>query len=128
MSKVIFSAIDHVQLAMPRGEEEQARAFYGGLLGMTEVAKPAELAKRGGCWFESGVVKIHLGVEQEFRSARKAHPALRCFDYDGLTARLRDAGVEVADDESIPGVRRCHVFDPFGNRIELVAEATDQRG
>lgn len=120
MTKVPFSAIDHVQLAMPRGEEERARAFYGRLLGMTEVAKPAELAKRGGCWFECGAVQIHLGVEADFRPAKKAHPALRCLDYDGLTGRLRDAGVDVVDDESIPGVRRCHVFDPFGNRIELI--------
>lgn len=128
MSTHPFSAIDHVQLAMPAGGEDRAREFYGRLLGMTEVAKPAELAKRGGCWFECGAVKIHLGVEDGFRAARKAHPALRCIDYDGLTGRLRDAGVEVADDESIPGVRRCHVSDPFGNRIELIAEATDQRG
>lgn len=115
-----FSAIDHVQLAMPAGEEARARAFYAGLLGMKEVAKPAQLAKRGGCWFECGAAQIHLGVEVEFRPAKKAHPALRCVDYDGLVERLRAAGVEVRDDDSIPGVRRCHVFDPFGNRIELI--------
>jgi len=107
---------------MPAGEEERARAFYGTLLGMREIAKPTELAKRGGCWFECGPVQIHLGVESEFRPARKAHPALRCFDYDGLTARLRAAGVDVKEDESILGVRRCHVSDPFGNRIELISE------
>ena len=118
-----FSAIDHVQLAMPLGGEDRARAFYGTLLGMKEVTKPAELAKRGGCWFECGPVQIHLGVEHEFRPARKAHPALRCFDYDGLTLRLRAAGVETKEDHSIPGVRRCHVFDPFGNRLELIAES-----
>lgn len=113
--------MDHVQLAMPAGEEERARAFYARLLGMKEVPKPAELAKRGGCWFECGPVQIHLGVEADFRPARKAHPALRCFDYDGLVARIRAAEVEVKEDDSIPGVRRCHVFDPFGNRIELIA-------
>ena len=117
-----FSAIDHVQLAMPQGEEDRARAFYGELLGMAEIAKPPELAKRGGCWFECGPVQIHLGVEDDFRPARKAHPALRCLDYQGLTARLRAAGFEAKEDASIPGILRCHVFDPFGNRIELVAD------
>jgi catechol 2,3-dioxygenase-like lactoylglutathione lyase family enzyme len=121
-----FSAIDHVQLAMPAGEEQRARAFYGGLLGMMEIAKPSELAKRGGCWFTSGAVQIHLGVEADFRPAKKAHPALRCLDYEGLTGRLRDAGVKVNDDENIPGVRRCHVLDPFGNRIELICESSGQ--
>jgi catechol 2,3-dioxygenase-like lactoylglutathione lyase family enzyme len=115
-----LSAIDHVQLAMPTGEEERARAFYGTLLGMKEVPKPAELAKRGGCWFECGPVQIHLGVEADFRPARKAHPALRCSDYFGLVAKLRAAGVAVTEDGSIPGVRRCHIADPFGNRIELI--------
>jgi catechol 2,3-dioxygenase-like lactoylglutathione lyase family enzyme len=115
-----FSAIDHVQLAMPAGGEEQAQAFYGTLLGMKEVAKPLELAKRGGCWFECGPVQIHLGVESDFRPARKAHPALRCFDYHGLVERLCAAGVEVIPDHSIPGVERCHIADPFGNRIELI--------
>jgi catechol 2,3-dioxygenase-like lactoylglutathione lyase family enzyme len=116
-----FIAIDHVQLAMPTGAEERARAFYRDVLGMTEIAKPEELAKRGGCWFASGSVQLHLGVEAEFRAAKKAHPALRCADYEGLVARLRAAGVEMKEDANIPGVRRCHVFDPFGNRIELVA-------
>ena len=106
---------------MPHGAEDTARAFYRDLLGMIEVAKPPELAKRGGCWFESGSVQIHLGIEPDFRPARKAHPALRCRDYDGLTAHLRTRGVETKDDDTIPGVRRCHISDPFGNRIELVS-------
>ena len=105
---------------MPVGKEDEARAFYRGLLGMIEIEKPTELKKRGGCWFQSEIVQIHLGVEAEFHPARKAHPALRCFDYDGLTARLKSAGVEVIHDSSIPGVLRCHIFDPFGNRIELI--------
>jgi len=109
-----------VQLAMPVGKEDQARAFYGGLLGMIEIEKPAELKKRGGCWFQSGIVQIHLGIEAEFRPARKAHPALRCADYDGLTAHLKSAGMEGIDDSTIPGVRRCHISDPFANRIELI--------
>jgi len=115
-----FSAIDHVQLAIPAGGEERARAFYGALLGMKEVAKPGELAKRGGCWFECGPVQIHLGVEADFRPARKAHPALRCFDYDGMVARLKSAGVELTRDDSVPGIERSHIADPFGNRIELI--------
>ena len=115
-----FSAIDHVQVAMPVGSEDVARRFYAGLLGMVELAKPAELAKRGGCWFESGTVQIHLGVESDFRAARKAHPALRCRDYGALLARLRAAAVEVREANDLPGVQRCHIDDPFGNRIELV--------
>jgi catechol 2,3-dioxygenase-like lactoylglutathione lyase family enzyme len=122
MSTYPFSAIDHVQLAMPSGGEERARAFFVTLLGMREVAKPPELAARGGCWFECGPVQIHLGVEEDFRPARKAHPALRCFEYGALVARLRDVGVAVTPDHSIPGVERCHIADPFGNRIELIRE------
>ena len=120
MNNFPFNSIDHVQLAMPAGKEEQARAFYVGLLGMIEIEKPVELKKRGGCWFQSGIVQLHLGVEPEFHPARKAHPALRCVDYDGLTAQLKSAGMAVIDDSTIPGVRRCHISDPFGNRIELI--------
>ena len=114
-----FLAFDHVQLAMPVGGEDQARKFYGDLLGMSEVPKPSELAKRGGCWFESGSVQVHLGVEGDFRAAKKAHPALQCANYLGLIQRLRRAGVEVLEPNDIPGMCRCHVHDPFGNRIEL---------
>jgi catechol 2,3-dioxygenase-like lactoylglutathione lyase family enzyme len=121
MSEPSFTAIDHVQLAMPAGEEQKARAFYGDLLGMTELPKPPELAKRGGCWFESGGVQLHLGVESDFRPAKKAHPALRCVDYSALVGRLREAGFEVIEPGDTPGVRRCHLHDPFGNRIELIA-------
>jgi catechol 2,3-dioxygenase-like lactoylglutathione lyase family enzyme len=115
-----FSAIDHVQLAMPAGQEEKARKFYAGLLGMQEIPKPAALSKRGGCWFESGIVQLHLGTENDFHPAKKAHPALKCTNYDGLVATLRTAGVDVTEPADIPGVRRCHINDPFGNRIELV--------
>jgi catechol 2,3-dioxygenase-like lactoylglutathione lyase family enzyme len=120
VSGLPFIAIDHVQLAMPPGEEQKARAFYADLLGMTELPKPAELAKRGGCWFSSADVQLHLGVEQDFRPAKKAHPALRCKDYADLVQRLRDLGIEVNEPDDIPGVRRCHVHDPFGNRLELI--------
>jgi catechol 2,3-dioxygenase-like lactoylglutathione lyase family enzyme len=116
-----FAAIDHVQLAMPAGQEETARKFYAGLLGMREIPKPTELLKRGGCWFESGPVQVHLGVEIDFRPAKKAHPAFKCTDYDALVAKLRVAGVQVTEPDDIPGVRRCHMDDPFGNRIELIS-------
>ena len=119
-----FIAIDHVQLAMPHGAEDAARAFYSGLLGMSEIPKPAELVKRGGCWFQSGSVQIHMGVEEDFRPAKKAHPALLCASYDDLVSRLRDAGAAANEVNDIPGVRRCHVHDPFGNRIELIAAVT----
>ncbi len=115
-----FTAIDHVQLAMPAGGEDAARAFYCELLGMIELTKPPELAKRGGCWFASGAVQIHLGVEKDFRAAKKAHPALRCGDYEALIARLRGAGVDIIADENNPGMTRCYIHDPFGNRIELI--------
>lgn len=113
-------AIEHVQLAMPPGEEAKARAFYGELLGLPEVAKPAHLAARGGVWFEAGPVKVHLGVEDGFRPARKAHPAFVVDDLDRLVARLRAAGCEVTDDTPLAGWRRTYTWDLFGNRIELM--------
>lgn len=121
MTALPFIVIDHVQLAMPAGKEEDARRFYRDLLGMTEIPKPTELAKRGGCWFESGSVQIHLGVEKDFRPAKKAHPALRCRDYEDLLRRLETANIEVHVADDIPGVRRCHVYDIFGNRVELIS-------
>jgi catechol 2,3-dioxygenase-like lactoylglutathione lyase family enzyme len=111
--------IDHVQLAMPAGGEAEARAFYAGLLGIPERPKPPELARRGGAWFESHAVKLHLGVEADFRPARKAHPALLVRDVRSLVARLRAAGVHVAEDHGSDG-RRVYVSDPFGNRLELI--------
>jgi len=116
-----FRSIAHVQIAMPKGAEDAARMFYRDLLGMTEIPKPAELLERGGVWFQSGRVQIHLGVEENFQPAGKAHPALLCHDYQALTAKLDEAGVAMQDDDSIPGVTRCHVKDCFGNRIELIA-------
>jgi catechol 2,3-dioxygenase-like lactoylglutathione lyase family enzyme len=116
-----FVAIDHVQLAMPQGGEDTAREFYRDLLGMMEIPKPAELAKRGGCWFKSGEVQVHLGVENDFRPAKKAHPAFLCRDYTTCVARLSHAGVELVEVDDIPGVRRSHIHDPFGSRIELIA-------
>jgi hypothetical protein len=120
MSEHPFVAIDHVQLAMPSGEEEKARGFYRDLFAMVELPKPPELAKRGGIWFERGGVQMHLGAESDFRPARKAHPALRCAGYEKLTAKLRRAGVHMISDDSIANSTRCHVHDCFGNRIELI--------
>jgi catechol 2,3-dioxygenase-like lactoylglutathione lyase family enzyme len=111
--------IDHVQLAMPVGREDEARDFYSRLLGLPEKGKPPELAKRGGAWFESDAVKIHLGVEADFRPARKAHPALLVRDLGELVERLHQAGIEVVDD-ALAGHHRVYVSDPFGNRLELM--------
>jgi catechol 2,3-dioxygenase-like lactoylglutathione lyase family enzyme len=112
--------LDHVQLAMPPGGEERARSFFGEALGIPEVPKPLELAKRGGCWFERGELKIHLGVEKGFRPARKAHPALEVSDLPALVARLQALGYAVKEDEPLEGFLRVYVDDPFGNRIELL--------
>ena len=111
--------VDHVQLAMPPGEEDEARRFYANLLGLPERPKPADLAGRGGVWFESADVKIHLGVEPEFRPARKAHPGLLVEGLADLVTRLRAAGYEVTDDPA-DGRARAYVNDPFGNRLELI--------
>ena len=113
-------AVDHVQLAMPAGREDEARGFYSGLLGLPEVPKPPALAKRGGAWFESDRVKIHLGVEADFRPARKAHPGLLVEALQELVRCLREAGCEVKEDEPLEGYYRVYVSDPFGNRIELM--------
>jgi catechol 2,3-dioxygenase-like lactoylglutathione lyase family enzyme len=117
--------IDHVQLAMPAGGEDQARAFYQGVLGVTEQPKPAHLAKRGGCWFERGPLKIHLGVESDFRAARKAHPALIVRDLAALKRAIAAAGHAMRDDEPLEGYDRIYVDDPFGNRIELMQPLAD---
>jgi catechol 2,3-dioxygenase-like lactoylglutathione lyase family enzyme len=113
--------LHHVQLAMPAGEEVAATEFYEDLLGIPRVAKPSRLEVKGGCWFESEAVRIHLGVEGDFRPAKKAHPALLVDDLDALQSRLADAGVSMVDDQSLPGFRRFYVSDPFGNRIEILS-------
>jgi catechol 2,3-dioxygenase-like lactoylglutathione lyase family enzyme len=116
-AKDTWVAIDHVQLAMPEGGEGEARAFYCDVLGLSEVPKPPALAARGGCWFEAGPVRVHLGVEPGFRPARKAHPALVVRD---LAAFVAARGLHVHWSDEIPGTVRCHLDDPFGNRIELI--------
>ncbi|RMI37479.1 VOC family protein [Streptomyces triticirhizae] len=119
----MIAALHHVQLAVPTGSEPALRAFYGGVLGMAEVPKPPELAARGGCWFRSGGCELHLGVEADFRPARKAHPALVVPDLDALAARLAEAGVEPLWDGAFPGYRRFHAHDPVGNRLEFLQPA-----
>lgn len=114
-------SIDHVQIAMPADEEEKARSFYINLLGFVEISKPTELAKRGGAWFQSGSVQVHLGVEADFRPARKAHPAFLVNDLNELIANARSMSFEMdLTQPPLDGYKRVHVFDPFGNRIELM--------
>lgn len=116
---------DHVQLAIPEGGEPAARHFYAELLGIPEVRKPVSLVARGGAWFERGELKLHIGVDPDFRPARKAHPALLVSDLSALVERLRRAGVEIVDGDPLPGHARVFVTDPFGNRIELVEQGRE---
>lgn len=115
-----IAALDHVQLAMPPGKEDEADAFYCDVLGLAELTKPEPLASRGGRWYATGQVQVHLGVEADFRAARKAHPALVIDGFDDLIAQLESHGVSWRPDSDLPGVRRVYVDDPFGNRIELI--------
>jgi catechol 2,3-dioxygenase-like lactoylglutathione lyase family enzyme len=112
--------LDHILLAMPAGRESEARNFYRDILGIPEATKPSELAARGGCWFEDGELKVHLGVEKNFAPARKAHPAFLVEDLAALTSTLVKAGVPISHDEPLQGYDRIFVHDPFGNRIELM--------
>ena len=113
--------LDHLQIAMPAGGEAAARRFFGGLLGMTEVAKPQALAGRSGLWFElDGGVGFHLGVAADFRPATRAHAGLRLDGFDAVLARLADAGLIAEQDRDTLGRRRVYLDDPFGNRLELI--------
>lgn len=112
--------LDHVQLAMPTGCEAEAVAFYQGILGIAQVPKPDHLATRGGCWFEDGDLKVHLGVDPDFRPATKAHPAFVVDDVRSIASAVAAAGFAVKDDEPLEGYDRVYVTDPFGNRIELM--------
>ena len=120
-------AIDHIQLAIPKGGEERARPFYAGVLGFTELPKPPELAARGGAWFAAGGINLHLGIDPEFKPAVKAHPAFRVTDLDAIERRARQAGCKIANDEELPGFKRIFVYDPFGNRIELMQAIDEAR-
>jgi len=120
---VRLERLEHVQLAMPAGAEAEAEAFYEGVLGIPQVPKPPQLAGRGGCWFERGDLKVHLGVEADFRPATKAHPAFIVSDVQGLAQAAVSAGYRVVDDEPLEDYDRVYVYDPFGNRIELMEPA-----
>ena len=115
-----IKALHHVQLAMPSGREDEARAFYERVLSIPEVPKPPSLAKRGGCWFERGSLRVHLGVETDFRPALKAHPAFLVEDLATLKAVIEAAGYTLKGDAPLDGYNRIYVDDPFGNRIELI--------
>ena len=115
----MITGIDHVQLAAPPGCEDAARAFYGGLLGLAELPKPPALAARGGCWFRAGDLEVHIGVEEDFRPARKAHPGFVVADLAALRSRLAEHGIDVRDDDALPGALRFYADDPFGNRLEF---------
>lgn len=118
---LLFRKLNHVQLAMPHGGEAAARQFYVGVLGFEEIPKPPELAARGGAWFRSGEAVLHVGVDEPFSPARKAHPALECRDYDGLLRRFADLAVECRPDPiAFEGRPHCYLDDPFGNRIEII--------
>jgi len=121
---VTFDRLHHMQLAMPRAEEQAARDFFVGVLGMTEVDKPPILAARGGAWFRAGDVELHLGVEDNFRPARKGHPGIVVTDLDDVVHRLIDAGQDVSWDADFPGFRRVYAHDPFGNRLEFLQPAS----
>ena len=112
--------LHHVQLAVPAGSEPALLRFYGEVLGMAEIPKPEALAGRGGAWFGSGTAEVHLGVEADFRPARKAHPGLLVDDLEAIATRLAEAGHTIRPDDLLPGQRRCYVDDPCGNRLELL--------
>ncbi|HXL22789.1 MAG TPA: VOC family protein [Candidatus Dormibacteraeota bacterium] len=117
--------IDHLQIAAPLRSEEAARGFYGGILGMAEIAKPPELRKRGGCWFACGGQQLHIGVEEDFRAAKKAHPAFAVESLEALRLALVQRGYPAIDDENLPGSRRFYSEDPWGNRLEFVEQRND---
>jgi catechol 2,3-dioxygenase-like lactoylglutathione lyase family enzyme len=118
-----LSPIHHVQIAMPAGGEPAARRFYGELLGLVEIEKPEHLRVRGGVWFDTGSIPLHIGVEAEFRPALKAHVAYQVRGLPALRERLAAAGLAIVEDEPLPGYDRCYVADPFGNRVELLEPA-----
>jgi hypothetical protein len=116
----VLTAVDHVQLAAPPGSEDLLRAYYVDVLGMTEIPKPPVLAARGGCWFQAGAVQLHLGIESDFRPARKAHPGLRVTGITAYADRLAALGVPVTWDDNLPGHHRFYSEDPVGNRLEFL--------
>ena len=117
--------LDHVQIAIPVGGEAAAQRFFGEVLELTELPKPAELAARGGCWFALGDRQLHLGIDPDFKAAKKAHVALAADDLDALEARLTAAGHLIQTDSPVGGHRRFFTEDPFGNRLELIDTGTN---
>ncbi len=124
----MITAVDHVQLAAPPGTEERLRAYYVGVLGMTETPKPPPLAARGGCWFQAGPVQLHVGVDPDFRPAHKAHPGLLVTGIEEYGARLEALGAPVEWDEGLPGHGRFYSYDPVGNRLEFLEPVTADHG
>ena len=118
-----IAGIDHVQVAIPPGADDAARAFYGGVLGLPEIPKPAPLNASGGMWFLTGATQLHIGSQTNFVPAKKAHPAFIVEDFAGYCALLRGREVEVRDEAAVGGRRRAGIEDPFGNRIELIEAA-----
>ncbi|TFJ93248.1 VOC family protein [Lentibacillus salicampi] len=116
----IYKVIDHVQLAAPENSEETAREFYSGILGFTEIDKPASLKKNGGVWFQAGGIQVHIGIEYPFVPARKAHPAFRVGNMADLKTYLGEKGAEYREDDRLPGAKRFYMTDPFGNRLEFL--------
>lgn len=112
--------IEHVQIAIPVGSQDPARAFYGGILGFSEIQKPASMAERKSIWFVAGTVNLHLGIEADFHPAKRAHPAFIVEGLDEILAACEAASITVKPDVSFDGFRRVHLFDPFGNRLELM--------
>ncbi len=118
--KPLFKGIDHIQIAAPPGSEEQARAFYGMLLGMQEIEKPENLKARGGCWFQCGAQEVHIGIQPDFVPAKKAHPGFTVDSLIVLKRQLEDAGYLISEEPPIAGRARFFTHDPFGNRIEFL--------
>lgn len=116
----VFQSINHVQLAAPKGSESTARKFYGEILGFTEVEKPVLLKKRGGVWFAFGSYQIHIGIEEPFAPAKKAHPAFQIENLNALKIHLSKSDVSFVVDSDLPGANRIYIHDPFGNRIEIL--------
>ncbi|GAB3063215.1 VOC family protein [Virgibacillus ainsalahensis] len=115
-----FTGIDHVQLAAPKASEDEARHFFSSILGMEEIPKPVNLAKRGGVWFQCGIHQLHIGIQEDFIPAKKAHPAFHVENLEALRERLTNKGFEVKEDEPLEGAKRFYVNDPFGNRLEFL--------
>ncbi|GIN91157.1 glyoxalase [Siminovitchia terrae] len=115
-----FTGIDHVQLVAPKGSENIARGFFNGVLGMEEIPKPENLVKRGGVWFKCGAHQLHIGIQEDFIPAKKAHPAFHVENLEGLREQIINKGIKVIEDEPLEGAKRFYVNDPFGNRLEFL--------